>query len=51
MRLWADGEILQELFHLDNEDRPLRTVHFGAKSFYSQYVSGTLRFDDLNVTR
>lgn len=51
MRLWIDGEIAQELFDVPNDGLDLRTVHLGAKHFLTDMVSGSIRFDEVTVTK
>ncbi len=51
MRLWIDGEIAQELFDLPNDSLDLRTVHLGAKHFLADMVSGSIRLDEVTVTK
>ncbi len=51
MRLWIDGEIAQELFDVPNDSLDLRTVHLGAKHFLTGMASGSIRFDEVTVTK
>ena len=50
-RLWVDGAIAHQVYRLDNHQRELRSVHFGAEAFLPYVASGTLRFDDAAITR